>query len=196
MLELWCVCICDWGLFWVYWLHNSQIMRNCWWSLNHCSVQKSAHGDTSVCVKNISNLSAWRIFRKSIFSFSVRTFPEDNAFDCFHTHTHARTQDICVSACMLSSFPHGLSNRRHFDGGDSTIINVLLSIFQPLCSSASVSISTVAHLSINERQIRGELSFNLLTFISFTWINSKYTIHIGTYAYRSAPICFPICRKK
>lgn len=119
-------------------------MKNCCWSLNHFSVQKSTHGETSVCVKNISNLSAWRRFRKSIFSFSTRALPEDNKYDSFHT------QEICVSACMLSSFPHGLSNRWHFDGGDSTVINVLLSIFQSLLVCHCVSISTLAHLSINK----------------------------------------------
>lgn len=43
----------------------------------------------------------------------------------------ASTQEICVSACMLSSFPHALSNRRLF--GDSTMINALPSIFQSCC---------------------------------------------------------------
>lgn len=40
----------------------------------------------------------------------------------------ASTQEICVTTCMLSSFPHALSNRRLF--GDSTMINALPSIFQ------------------------------------------------------------------
>ena len=131
---------------------------------------------TSVCVKNISNLLAWKIFRKSIFSFSMSAFPEDNKFDCFHT------QEICVSACMLSSFPHSVSNRQHFDGGDSTMINEFLSIFQSLCSSASVSISTLPQVSIDKRQIKGQLPFNLLSSISFTWmnVNCKQThSHLG-----------------
>lgn len=115
--------------------------------------------ETSVCVKNISNLSAWKIFRKSIFSFSMSAFPEDNRFDCFHTHT----QEMCVIACMLSSFPHGLSNRQHFDGGDSTMINVFLSIFQSLCSSASVS---PFPLFLKSQSIRDKLvaSFLLIFF--------------------------------
>lgn len=67
----------------------------------------------------------------------MRAFPE-------HNKLLPHTQEICV-ACMLSSFPHGLSNRQHVDGGDSTMINVLLSIFQSLCSSAFVAL--VAHVS-------------------------------------------------
>lgn len=62
----------------------------------------------------------------------MRAFPEYNKL-------LPHTQEICV-ACMLSSFPHGLSNRQHVDGGDSTMINVLLSIFQSLCSSAFVAL--------------------------------------------------------
>lgn len=131
-------------------------MKNCCWSLSHFSVQKSTHGETSVCVKNISNLSAWMRFKKSIFSSSTKAFPVDNKFDCLHT------QAICVSACMLSSFPHGLSNRRHFDGGDSTMINVLLSIFQSLCSYAIVSLFPLLLISQSMRENGGKHSFNFL----------------------------------
>lgn len=72
---------------------------------------------------------ACRSLRKSIFCFSMKGFPEDNEFDCLHT------QEMCVSVCMLSSF----YNRQHFDGDDSTMINVSLLVFQSLCSSVSVS---------------------------------------------------------
>lgn len=73
------------------------------------------------------------------------------------------TQEMCVIACMLSSFPHGLSNRQHFDGGDSTMINVFLSIFQSLCSSASVS---PFPLFLKSQSIRDKLvaSFLLIFF--------------------------------
>lgn len=50
----------------------------------------------------------------------------------------ASTQEICVTACMLSSFPHALSNRRLF--GDSTMINALPSIFQS-CGLFTSSVS-------------------------------------------------------
>lgn len=43
------------------------------------------------------------------------------------------TQEMWGSACLLSSFPHDLSNIRHFNSSDSTVINVLISIFPPRC---------------------------------------------------------------
>lgn len=43
------------------------------------------------------------------------------------------TQEMWGSACLLSSFPHDLSNIRHFNSSDSTMINVLISIFPLLC---------------------------------------------------------------
>lgn len=43
------------------------------------------------------------------------------------------TQEMWGSACLLSSFTHDLSNIRHFNSSDSTVINVLISIFPPLC---------------------------------------------------------------
>lgn len=75
------------------------------------------------------------------------------------------TQEMCVSACMLSSFPHGLSNRRHFDGGDSTMINVLLSIFQPLCSTAFVSLFPLLLVSQSMTD-KLEVSFLLIFLLS------------------------------
>lgn len=72
--------------------------------------------------------------QKNPFLVSPRELSQ-SIINCFHAHT----EGIRVSVCMLSSFPHGLSNRRHVDGGDSTMIYVL-SIIQSLCLSAFVAL--------------------------------------------------------
>lgn len=97
VFELWRVCVHVCAHVWpqsvcVLWLHPSQVLKNCCWRLSHFS----AHMKKLLSVrKNISKLSAWRRFRKSIFSFSVRAFPEDNEFDCLHT----QRKFVLVLAC-------------------------------------------------------------------------------------------------
>lgn len=108
-------------------------------------MQKSTHGYTCLCEKYSEPIGLEEI-QKNPFLVSPRELSQ-SIINCFHAHT----QVICVSVCMLSSFPHGLSNRQHVDSGDSTMIYVL-SIFQSLCLSAFV-------VTINKRLSKDKLLF-------------------------------------
>ena len=116
-------------------------MKSCCWSLDHSSVQKNTHEETSFCVKNVSKLSVWMRFGKSIFSFSMRAFPEDNESHCLHKHR----KFVLGLAC--SAVRHMVS--QHFDGGDSTMINVFLSIFPSLF----LRLCLYCQISINKRKL-------------------------------------------
>lgn len=179
--------MCDWCLFWVYWLHNSQIMKNCCRSLNHFSVQKSAHGETSVCVKNISNLSAWRRFRKSIFSLSMRAFPEDNKFDCFHTHR----KFVLVLAC--SAVFHMV-----FPTDGTLMVTQLWSMcpYQYFSLAARLPLWSLFPLLLISQSIRDKLEVSLLLIflppslllekmpnVQFTLAHMRTDIYIYGYIY-------------
>lgn len=102
-----------------------------------------------MCEKELISLEE---IQKIHFNLSMRAFPEHNKLLPY-------TEEICVSTCMLSSFPHGLSNRQLFNGGDSTMINVLISKVQTLF--------LFLLLLINKRQIKCQLSLKVLTFCRY-----------------------------
>lgn len=153
------------------------------WSLNYFSEQRSTHGETYVCVKNISELSAWRRFRKSIFCFSMRGFPEDNESNCHHTHKK-RVLVLATSAVFHMVFPIDSASMLMTQPWSMCLYQYFsLSICQPLYSSLNQTDMLVFVFVLN-----------ILT-IYFSWVNTKNEIYIGTYAYRSACICSPICRQ-
>lgn len=118
------------------------------------------HGDTSACVKSIRNISAWKEFQKNPFLASPWELSQS-----IINYFHARAQEIRVSSSKLSSFPHGLSNRQRADAGDSTMINVPLSIFQRLrWSSGSASLVLLPLVS---QSIRGKFNASLLEIVLF-----------------------------
>lgn len=98
------------------------------WILKPSFRQKKTHGDAFLLVWKIPGtyqlgwdsenpfLTAPPELSRSIINYSRRC-----------------TQEMWGSACLLSSFPHDLSNIRHFNSSDSTVINVLISIFPPRC---------------------------------------------------------------
>lgn len=116
------------------------------------------HGDTSACVKSIRNISAWKEFQKNPFLASPWELSQS-----IINYFHARAQEIRVSSCKLSSFPHGLSNRQRTDAGDSTMINVLLSIFQ--CLHWSPGSAPLVLLPLVSQSIRGKLKASLLYIV-------------------------------
>jgi len=156
-----CVCLCvllaSEDLFWVYWLHHSQLMTTV---LQEAELCREEHMEKLLSVWKISATSRLGTFRKSIFSFSVRAFPEDNEFD-------REFKPVLASSAVF----HHLSPI--VGGGDSTMINVLPSIFQ--LSAAHLPLSLFPLVSQLMRQIRDELPFHRLIFFSLTWESAQFT---------------------
>ena len=100
MFELWCmcVCVCVTGVCFEFIGYTTARL---WktvaavWTISQC---RRAHMEKLLSVWKISaTYRPGRDSEKSIFSFSARAFPEDNEFDCFHTHTHRKR--VLVLAC-------------------------------------------------------------------------------------------------
>lgn len=125
--ELWQMLLLLTHLFQSVLLASVKQHREKCWILKPSLRQKKTHGAASAGVKNIRNLSVWVKLRKSIFNCSAR------AFQRIINYSRRCTQEMWGCACLLSSFPHDLSNICHFNSSNSTVINVLISIFPPLC---------------------------------------------------------------
>lgn len=93
------------------------------------------------------------------------------------TYTHTHRKFVLVHAC--SAVFHMVSPI------DSTLMVVTqlwsMCSYQYFSLCLCVSISTLPQVSINKRQISGQLSFNLLSSISLTWmnVNCKHALTYG-----------------
>lgn len=143
--------MCDWSLFEFGGYTTASFWKNCCWSLNHFPVQKNTHEETSFCVKNISKLSVWKRFWKSLFSFSVRDFPEDNEFDCLNKHRK------CVLVLACSAVFHMVFPIEGTLMVGTQLWSMCSYQYFSLCSSACVSIA-------KSQSIRDKLD------ASFLWI--------------------------
>lgn len=109
-------------------------------SLNRFSEQRSTHGETYACVKNISELSAWRRFRKANFCFSVRGFPEDNESSCHRTHRKFAL-DLAASAALHMAFPINGASTAMTQPQSMLPIRISVFLFVCLCLRLSVTVT-------------------------------------------------------